>query len=333
MKTVSVIMPLYNVESCMTDAVRSVLAQTYPHLELILVDDGSPDRSGAIADKFAAEYPDRVRVIHQENQGQGGARNTGVAAAVGDYLLFVDSDDHIVPDLLETCVALAEDHTADVTVFEHDIVRPDGTRVKTVRSPYNFPPFGDVRVDRRLLLVAGMPWNKLFRTDFYRSCNLAFPQKVWYEDFILCTKLMAQARRIAYTDRPLYRYYLRAGSTMRNHNTERNLEILSAMDDILDYFRTQQLDTVFADELCCLAIDNVYITTALRLLRIDPKTPLIGTLRQYMKTRFPHYSRNPYLSQMTRQYRLTFRLLERRMPWLIALLTRVKDRIQQTKKG
>lgn len=333
MKTVSVIMPLYNVESCMTDAIQSVLDQTYPHFELILVDDGSPDQSGAIADRFAARYPDRIRVIHQQNQGQGGARNAGVAAAVGDYLLFVDSDDRIVPDLLETCVDLAETHAADVTVFEHDILRPDGTLVKTVRSPFSFPPLGDVRIDRRFLLVAGMPWNKLFRTDFYRSCNLAFPQKVWYEDFILCTKLMAQARRIAYTDRPLYRYYLRAGSTMRNQNTARNLEILSAMDDILAYFREQQLDAVFADELCCLAIDNIYITTSLRLLRIDPKTPLIGELRRYMKTQFPHYARNPYLSQMTRQYRLTFRLLEWRMPWLIALLTNLKDRVQKNKKG
>ncbi len=333
MKTVSVVMPLYNVESCMTDAVQSVLVQTYPHFELILVDDGSPDRSGEIADTLAAEHPDRIRVIHQENQGQGGARNTGVTAATGDYLLFMDSDDRIVPDLLQTCVDLAEAHTADVVVFEHDIVRPDGTLVKTVHSPFGFPPFGDPHVDRRLLLVAGMPWNKLFRTDFYRSCNVAFPQKVWYEDFILCTKLMACACRVAYIDRPLYRYYLRAGSTMRNQNTERNLEILSAMDDILAYFNAQQLDTMFADELCCLAIDNIYITTSLRLLRIDPKTPLIHELRRYMKTHFPHYAQNPYLSQLSRQYRLTFHLLEWHLSWLITLLTRLKDRIQQPRKG
>lgn len=332
MKRVSIVMPLYNVESCMEMAVRSVLAQTYPHWELILVDDGSPDNSGRLADDLAAQHPDRIRVIHQENRGQGGARNIGVLHATGEYLLFMDSDDTIVPHLLETCVSLAEDQQADVVVFEHEIRRPDGSLVKTVKSTFGFPSVGCPSRQRELLLVPGMPWNKLFRTDFYKSTALTFPERVWYEDFILCTKLMALADRVVYTDQPLYQYYLRQGSTMRNKNTVRNREILAAMDNILAFFEERKMDEWYRDELTCLAIDNVYITTALRLIRINPKDPLIGELYRYMETRFPHYQRNPYLSRLSRQYRLTYRLLEWRLIPLISLLTRIKDRsTNQTK--
>ncbi len=325
MKTVSVIMPLYNVESCMDAAIRSVLEQTYPHWELILVDDGSPDNSGVKADEWAARYPDRIRAIHQQNRGQGGARNTGVEYAAGDYLLFVDSDDTLAPNLMTTCLDLAKDNT-DVVVFEHDIRRPDGSLVKTVKSPFSLPPCGDVRTNREYLLVAGMPWNKLFSASFYRQAALQFPEKVWYEDFILCTKLMASAHHIVYTDRPLYHYCLRPGSTMRNQNTNRNREILTAMDNIVAFFKERGLEQAFADELCCLAIDNVYITTSLRLIRIDPKDPLVKELRAYMRTRFPAYRRNPYLHRLSKQYLLTFRLLEWRLVPLIRLLTTIKDK-------
>lgn len=325
MHTVSVVMPLYNVENCMEASVQSVLNQTYSDWELILVDDGSPDNSGALADAFAAQYPDRIRVLHQENRGQGGARNAGVAVAKGEYLFFMDSDDTIEPNLLEVTVRLAVQQKADLVAFEYDIRRPNGSLVKTVTNPFELPKTGNPRIQREFLLVAGMPWNKLFNMDFYRSTSLAFPEKVWYEDLILCTKLIAQARTVVHTSRPLYHYFLRPGSTMRNKNTLRNREIIDAMDEIRRYFEENELSEMFHDELCCLAIDNVYIAASLRLIRINPRDPLIKEFRKYMKQHFPHYRRNQYIPCFSFQYRLTFFLLELRMIWLIALLTKIKD--------
>lgn len=325
MHTVSIVMPLYNVESCMEAAIHSVLDQTYPYWELILVDDGSPDNSGRLADEFAAQYPERIRVLHQENRGQGGARNAGVEMAVGDYLFFMDSDDTIEPHLLETTVRLAVQQNADIVAFEYDVRRPDGSFVKAVNNPFDLPKTGYPRVNREFLLVAGMPWNKLFNTEFYRSTGLSFPERVWYEDIILCTKMMSQARTVVHTSRHLYHYYLRPGSTMRNRNTERNREILDAMDDILAFFEKEDLSQTFADELCCLAIDNIYIAASLRLIRIDPKSPLIREFSEYLRRTFPNYRQNPYRSCFSFSYRLTYRLLEWRMIWLVRLLTLLKD--------
>ncbi len=325
MHVVSVIMPLYNVENCMKASIQSVLDQTYPDWELILIDDGSPDNSGAIADEYARLYPDRIRVLHQENHGQGGARNAGVAVAKGDYLFFMDSDDTIEPNLLSVTVCLAVQQEADVVAFEYDIRRPDGSLVKKVKNPFELPKYGNPRIQREFLLVAGMPWNKLFSAEFYRSTGLSFPEKVWYEDFILCTKMMSQARTAVHTSRALYHYCLRPGSTMRNKNIERNREIIDAMEDIRIFFDENEMSEMFCDELCCLAIDNVYIAASLRLIRINPRNPLLKELRSYMKTTFPHYRKNPYIPCLSLEYRITYRLLEWRMIGLIALLTKLKD--------
>lgn len=116
MPMVSIIMPVYNVEKYIRGSIDSVLAQTYTDFELIIVDDGSPDYSPQICDEYASKN-NRIRVIHKLNGGLSSARNTGVDHANGKYILFIDSDDTIEPDLLEKVVPVAEKENADVTIF------------------------------------------------------------------------------------------------------------------------------------------------------------------------------------------------------------------------
>ena len=115
---ISVIIPFYKTEVFASRCIESVLSSSYQNLEIILVDDGSPDRCGEICDSFQARDP-RVRVIHQRNQGVSAARNQGIAAATGDYLAFVDSDDYIEPDMYETLLAAAQQHDADIVQCCH----------------------------------------------------------------------------------------------------------------------------------------------------------------------------------------------------------------------
>lgn len=112
---ISVIVPIYNVESHLRKCVDSILAQTYKHLEIILVDDGSPDGCSAICDKYTTE-DERIRVIHKENGGVSSARNAGMAVAAGEYIGFADSDDWIEPDMFERLVGIALKYEADISV-------------------------------------------------------------------------------------------------------------------------------------------------------------------------------------------------------------------------
>lgn len=120
MPAVSVIMPVYNSEEYLPAAVDSVLGQTFPDFELILVDDGSPDGSGAVCDAYAAKDP-RVKVIHRANGGISAARNTGIDAATGEFISFIDNDDTYYPELLENAVAAAREENADVIKFGYHV--------------------------------------------------------------------------------------------------------------------------------------------------------------------------------------------------------------------
>ena len=126
----TVVVPVYNVENYLIKCVDSILAQTEPDFELLLVDDGSTDGSGGLCDKLA-ERDGRVRVIHQENQGLGGARNTGIQAAVGDWLLLVDSDDWIEPQTLEKALEAGLREEADLVVFGYRSVDEAGRTLQT----------------------------------------------------------------------------------------------------------------------------------------------------------------------------------------------------------
>ena len=126
MSAISVIIPVYNVEKYLNACIESVLSQSFNDYEIILVDDGSTDNSGALCDEFAAKY-DSISVIHQENKGLGGARNTGIDAAKGSYILFLDSDDTIDPDCLKICYEKAEKHNCDMVAFKQQALFDDGS--------------------------------------------------------------------------------------------------------------------------------------------------------------------------------------------------------------
>lgn len=122
----SFIVPIYNVENYLKKCIDSLLAQTYGSFEIILVDDGSTDSSGAIADEYAEKYSEIIQVIHQVNTGQGGARNTGITVASGDYLLMVDSDDYVSENMLEILDGYLEKYNCDILIFNYIEVKKSG---------------------------------------------------------------------------------------------------------------------------------------------------------------------------------------------------------------
>ncbi|MFD3837725.1 CDP-glycerol glycerophosphotransferase family protein [Streptomyces sp. NPDC058642] len=175
----SVIVPAYKVQAYLHECLDSVLSQSCPDLELIAVDDGSPDACGAIVDEFAARDP-RVRPVHlTENRGPGGARNAGLAAATGDYLVFLDGDDTLTPDALRAIAdRLKETGDPDVLVHDHALTDWTGAAVRdgfaTQLTEEGPAPF---RLEDRpgLLRLRAVAWNKVYRREFVERAGFAFP--------------------------------------------------------------------------------------------------------------------------------------------------------------
>lgn len=207
---ISVIIPIYKVEEYLDECVCSVVNQTYTNLEIILVDDGSPDNCPQMCDEWACK-DSRIRVIHKPNGGLSDARNAGIDAATGEYIAFVDSDDFIKPDMLEKLYTAIQKEKADIAAC--GILNCEGDR----RTAWGCRDFAGSSEQILALLYddAAYPvaaWNKLYR----RSCweTLRFPVGKTCEDAFTTYRLVHNAKRIAMIPEALYCYRIRPGSIM-----------------------------------------------------------------------------------------------------------------------
>ena len=217
----SVILPVYGVEKYLDECVESVLSQSFSDFEVILVDDKSPDNCPAMCDAWA-QKDSRVRVIHKpQNEGLGFARNTGMEQARGEYILFVDSDDYISAQLLESCDKALSDDT-DMLVFGVEYVYQDkkGNTTFTEQAvPESFSATeGSQRAEMFAMLNRSrafpFAWNKIYRRSFLKEAGTLFEKTKLIEDFLFNIDLFGKARRIDALAQPLYCYRKPAHETL-----------------------------------------------------------------------------------------------------------------------
>lgn len=217
---ISVIVPVYKVEPYLQKCLNSVVAQTYRNLEIILVDDGSPDRCPAICDEFAAQ-DFRIKVIHKENGGVSSARNAGLAVATGDWIGWVDSDDWIEPDMYSYMLEKARTYGADIAVCSRTEVYPD----RTVQRGWS----EDLVMNREdalvLLLKNDVLQNyccdKLFRAGMWKG--IVFPESSTFEDIAVMHRLFEHAERTVCLPEAKYHYLQRTESIVHNASLENRL--------------------------------------------------------------------------------------------------------------
>ncbi len=207
----SVIVPVYAVEAYLNDCIASIATQTCKNLEIILVDDGSPDGCGAICDAWAAK-DQRIRVIHQENGGLSAARNAGLDAARGAFLTFVDSDDLLEPEMLEAMLRAVKRENADICACAVRNFGANGEDIWGCPSDFvgnSAETLAMLYADTAYPVAA---WGKLYRREIWE--NLRFPVGKCCEDAFTTYKTLHRASKIVQLLTPFYRYRVRAGSIM-----------------------------------------------------------------------------------------------------------------------
>ena len=324
MTKLSLVIPVYNVKNYLRGCLDSVLGQTVTDFETIVVDDGSTDESGLICDEYERAYPDRIRVIHQANAGLGGARNTGLLAAKGEYVIFLDSDDTVLPDMMETLLPYTETD-ADMVIFGSLTVDENGNVIEDISDGYEPGKALSLSKFPRLLLGQPSACVRMCRRDLFLMHDILFPPRVWYEDIRTTTKLYLHAREVRYVDKVLHRYLFRPGSITKNTNIARNREILDAFEDIFAYFKAHNAWERYHDELEYLALYHVLTAASVRVLRVDPRSPLLMEFAGWMKRNFPNYGKNPYLKTMPKTKKLAFLLVKAKQYRLLKLLFQLKN--------
>ena len=246
---VSILVPVYGVERYIERCTESLMEQTYEDIEYIFVDDATPDRSIEILEDVVARYPKRrsqVRILqHKNNKGLSAARNTAVAAAVGMYMLHVDSDDYIAKEAIEKLVYAAQTSKADIVIFDTIELRKDGEVL--LKAEY----------ENRETYIKGLlqhtnrcaHWNKFYRTDFYKHTGIQSVENVRLgEDYAVTPRLVHQAKQISVLHESLYYYETRNQSSYVHNLNRAAIESQHLADRVLvDYFRSVPDKAVWAD--------------------------------------------------------------------------------------
>ena len=257
----SIIVPIYNVAPYLRKCVDSLLTQDISDYEIILVDDGSPDECPEICDQYAASYPSEfkgqenskaaphastpytihhtpsIRVIHQANAGLSAARNAGIAAAQGDYILFVDSDDYLQPNTLGVLLDQAERDNLDVLRFRYQNVKENGDAFTPYKDMTNYNDYSATPTDGMTFLNERMStqcyaWQFVIKADIVRQ--ELFTPGIYFEDTDWTPRMLLRAKRVASTDLVVYNYLWREGSiTLSQHDIAKQRKQLNDKLDIL----------------------------------------------------------------------------------------------------
>ena len=257
---ISVIMPIYNVDRFLEKCLTTLVAQTFRNFEVIAVNDGSTDRSGEIAHRFADIY-DFIHVIDQENQGMSSARNAGMKAARGEYFSFVDSDDYLSPYFLEELYRAVTENHADIACcyYYYHFVESDVLYKYPFRCEGVFDRGEAMKKLLRDTQIQSLVWNKIYRRSLFEDYGIEFPTMA-FEDMATMNRVFANANKIVVLNKALYYYNQRGTSTLGAINASKindfiratvtvrmNLESIGAYDRYKKSYRALCRKTC----LCC----------------------------------------------------------------------------------
>ena len=255
MPKISVIVPVFNCENFLHECVNSILNQTFSDIEIILINDGSTDKSSAICDEYA-NADNRVIVLHKENGGVASARNVGIQKAVGQYIAFVDGDDYCYPDYLKTYIENIEAYNADLIIAQW----------VTERKTYSFKKAdGQIEILKkadcfnRIVEFSSSIWNKFFRRDIILKNNILFDEALHHtEDFSFVCDYLQYIDRAVYIHKYVYFYRINPNSITSSPSLEKSLSTLKLIEFLDDIYSRNAPECFYiCHEICRVIYEDI----------------------------------------------------------------------------
>ena len=241
---VSVIVPIYNVQDYIERCVHSIIEQTYYNIEILLIDDGSTDDSGKLADEYTKK-DERIRVFHKKNGGLSDARNYGILMSSGKYVCFIDSDDFIHKDYIRLLYKICTEQGCEIA--QCDYLRTDGSIDSTISSKTTIQLYNNIQMLNNLYgkeyVKSVIVCNKLYKRKLFDDID--FPIGRIHEDEATIYKLFYKANKIGVTEQVLYYYYQRPNSIMQKKYNLKRMDILWAIENRRRFFKENGLNDLF----------------------------------------------------------------------------------------
>lgn len=287
---VSVIVPCYNVEQFLPRCLDSLVNQTLKDIEIICVNDASPDNSIAILRDYEARYDNIVVIDLKENVRQGGARNRGIEIARGEYITFVDSDDWVELDMMEKLYCKAVETGVDVVACGFDLIDQNNhiirLHIDLQRCSMNGLITNDEQRNTLLQKATSIAWGYLIRSEFlYKHPDIRYPEHLFYEDCYFGLLVYVYTNGYVYLPEALYHFYCNLDSTTRARNSTHLGDRLKTMKMTVDYFREHGLDQKYCQILNLSVSFICYLTATDYLVRTDnPQYAFIKEVGRYART-------------------------------------------------
>lgn len=264
MAKVSIVVPVYNVEKYLRKCVESIINQTFSDLEIILVDDGAEDMSGKMCDDFG-DKDSRIRVLHKKNGGLSDARNAGLQVATSEYVLFIDSDDYIAPNMVERLYELHMKYNVDMSTCGVYNVYSSGEKAQYGEIEEfvcgNVEAYAHILVGKK---IPGTICNKLMKREKIK--DLRFPVGKLYEDAFFTIFLMQNIEKVAVTTEPLYYYFHRVGSITTTPFKKKDMDVVEAYQQTMDLVKEKYPKIIREAEFRLIW---AYFTVLDRMLLLD----------------------------------------------------------------
>lgn len=315
---ITLIVPVYNAQKTLPRCLDSILHQNDYNMELILINDGSTDGSQSILENYLLKFPDQIRLLHTENNGQGMARNKGLELTTGEYVGFVDSDDYLSPDYFKVVREWLSSNP-DMLVFSYQ--RHYSTQPDFYERNYPFTknyPWETTNLRRHpeiLCHTEGAPWMRLVRTSIFRQYqDLRFSASPIAQDVEFNSKLFLQLDAVKYCNKPLYNYVVnRSSATFKTENIS---WFSTLLDSVCAYYERHNQFEKYSDELEILFVKHLLISNFRRLKKSGSShnIEVLDELRTKLLERFPRFHKNKYLRQEPLYVRVAVKMTYH-IPW------------------
>ncbi len=299
MVKISFIIPCFRVEKYLERCVYSILNQPTEDYEIVMIDDGSDDNTGVIADKIKSDNPSKnIVVVHQENQGLSGARNTGMSHASGKYIWFVDSDDFLTDNSLDKIVSKLEETDCSLMIMDYRFVNEKEEETRYIKN-HPSDSFCERFEDRKDILVYSsvQACDKIYKRELLESNGFYFPKGRINEDLAVIPALYFKAESICYFPLASYNYRVRANSIMTSIKADKIYDGLKSMQDLIDSYKEAGQFDKYKDELEYLCVNHIYFACSKRTIDGDIKSPYLKKYRDFTYDNFPNFHSNKYLSK------------------------------------
>lgn len=258
---ISVIVPAYNSESTIERCLKSLIKQTYNNMEIIVINDGSTDKTDEIIRRIVAENFDKIKYISRENKGIGFTRNEGLKNATGDLIGFTDSDDFVEPDMFEKMFLKMTESNADIVICNYNVCNLNSKNKVDIKLP-NIVSFDDY--PQIINKIDFAPWNKLYKKELFN--DVFFPENLKYEDLNTIIKVFSKSKKIVKLNDYLYNYLINSNGETVTIN-DKIYDIFSIFDDLFSYFDSS--DKKIQKQLKLLCLRKLFIYTELSLNNKD----------------------------------------------------------------